>query len=135
MSTNMHRLPQFKIPAACGTCGILDRSGNRFSAEDVVRGMANMHERGNGLGAGYVAYGIYPDHADDYALHLMLMDDSAQGRVEEFLGTVCEIKHQEEIPTKPTPTITDEPVLLLQLQELVLELFAPDRGVFDKPVF
>ena len=54
---NMHRLPPFKIPAACGTCGILDRTGACFSGADVVRGMANMHERGNGLGAGFVAYG------------------------------------------------------------------------------
>ena len=107
----MHRLPSFKIPSACGTCGILDRRGKRFSGEDIIRGMANMRERGNGLGAGYVAYGIYPDHADDYALHLMLMDETARPRVESYLTSVCDIVHDEPIPTKPTSTIEDEPVL------------------------
>ncbi len=107
----MHRLPPFKIPAACGTIGILDRTGKRFNGEDIIRGMANMHERGNGLGAGYVAYGIYPEHAADYALHMMLQDDAARVRVGEFLGTVCEVGHEEPIPTRPTATICDEPVL------------------------
>lgn len=107
----MHRLPPFKIHAACGTIGILDRAGRRFDGEDIMRGMANMHERGNGLGAGYVAYGIYPDHADDYALHLMLQDEVARARAEDYLGTVCRIVHHEPIPTRPTATIEDEPVL------------------------
>lgn len=107
----MHRLPDFKIPAACGTCGILDRTGARFSGAEVVRGMANMHERGNGLGAGYVAYGIYPDHADDYCLHMMLSDEASLGRARDYLQTVTTITHDEPIPTTPTPTIEDEPVL------------------------
>jgi glutamate synthase domain-containing protein 1 len=108
---NMHRLPPFKIPAACGTCGILDRTGARFSGADVVRGMANMHERGNGLGAGYVAYGIYPDHADDYCLHLMCAGAAGLENARAYLGTVMTINHDEPIPTQTTPTITDEPVL------------------------
>jgi len=107
----MHRLPHFKIPAACGTLGILDRSGGRFNGEDIMRGMANMHERGNGLGAGYVAYGIYPDHADDYCLHMMLLDETAKDRARDFLAGVCDITHDEPIPTRRTATITDEPVL------------------------
>ena len=107
----MHRLPPFKIPAACGTLGILDRSGHRFNGADIMRGMANMHERGNGLGAGYVAYGIYPEHADDYCLHMMLLDEAARDRAREYLSSVCDISHDEPIPTRRTPTITDEPVL------------------------
>lgn len=107
----MHRLPPFKIHAACGTCGILDRTGARFSAESIIRGMANMRERGNGLGAGFVAYGIYPDHADDYCLHLMLLDAGARDRVNDYLGGVCTINHDEPIPTQRTATIEDEPVL------------------------
>ncbi len=108
---NMHRLLDFKIPAACGTCGILDRTGACFTGADVVRGMANMHERGNGLGAGYVAYGIYPEHADDYCLHMMCADNAGRDRVRDYLKTVCTINHEEPIPTTPTPTIGDEPVL------------------------
>lgn len=107
----MHRLPDFKIPAACGTAGILDRTGRRFNAEDVVRAMAVMRERGNGLGAGFVAYGIYPEHADDYALHIMAMDQAGLERLREYLPTVVEVVDEEQIPTRPTPTIHDEPVL------------------------
>ena len=79
---DMHRLSPFKIHAACGTLGILDRNRATVPAADVIRGMANMHERGNGLGAGFVAYGIYPEHADEWALHLMAADRPAQQRVE-----------------------------------------------------
>jgi len=107
----MHRLPPFKIPAACGTLGILDQTGRRFNGEDIVRGMANMRERGNGLGAGFVSYGIYPEHADDYCLHMMFVDQTAQARGKDYLQTVCAINHDEPIPTTPTPTISDEPVL------------------------
>jgi glutamate synthase domain-containing protein 1 len=107
----MHRLPPFKIPAACGTLGILDRTGQRFNGESVMRGMANMHERGNGLGAGYVAYGIYPDHADDYCIHLMLTGPEARERVRDYLARGYTLLHDEPIPTRPTPTITDEPLL------------------------
>ena len=64
----MHRLPSFKIHAACGTCGILERGGKRFNGEDVMRGMANMHERGNGL-----AEGIGQDAGDS-------------GQIEEYLS-------------------------------------------------
>ncbi len=107
----MHRLPDFKIPAACGTAGILDRTGRRFNSEDVVRAMSVMRERGNGLGAGFVVYGIYPEHAEEYALHIMAMDQAGLDRLREYLPTALEVVHDEEIPTRPTPTIHDEPVL------------------------
>jgi glutamate synthase domain-containing protein 1 len=107
----MHRLPPFKIPAACGTLGILDRSGAVFNGDDIIRGMANMHERGNGLGAGFVAYGIYPEHADEYCIHAMCTTEAARDGLRDFLKTACTISHDEAIPTRRTPTISDEPVL------------------------
>ena len=39
--------------------------------------LAMMNERGSGEGAGYVAYGIYPDYKDYYALHVFF-DKSAR---------------------------------------------------------
>jgi glutamate synthase domain-containing protein 1 len=107
----MHRLPNFKIPAACGTAGILDRTGARFCGEDIVRAMASMRERGNGLGAGFVSYGIYPEHADEYALHIMAAERTALERLAEYLPGVVEVVDEEPIPTRATPTITDEPLL------------------------
>lgn len=107
----MHRLPPFKIHAACGTCGIIDRKRNRFRVHDLVNAMANMRERGNGLGAGYVGYGIFPDHADDYCLQTMLLDAAALDRTRDYLKSICTVVHDEAIPTRKTATITDEPVL------------------------
>jgi len=128
----MYDLPSFKIPAACGTAGLLDRSGRRFNAEDIVRAMSVMWERGNGLGAGFVAYGIYPDHADEWALHMMALDRAAQQRVEEYLPTVCEVVHDEEIPTRPTPTIENEPVLWRYFVRLRESDLARGRGLTEE---
>ena len=101
----MYDLPSFKIPAACGTAGLLDRSGKRFNVEDIVRAMSVMWERGNGLGAGFVAYGIYPEHADDYCLHLMCAGTAGLDRARDYINTVMTINHEEPIPTRTTPTM------------------------------
>ncbi len=73
--------------------------------------MQVMRERGNGLGAGFVAYGIYPEHADEHALHVMAMNQEALERLFDYLPQVVEVVHEEEIPTRRTPTICDDPVL------------------------
>ncbi len=41
-----------------------------------------MHVRGNGLGGGFAAYGIYPHYSDYYAFHLMFTGKSMQDRLE-----------------------------------------------------
>jgi len=53
---------------ACGLFGVIDRSGRRFSGEMAINAMINMKVRGNGLGGGFAAYGIYPEYKDYYAL-------------------------------------------------------------------
>jgi glutamate synthase domain-containing protein 1 len=40
----------------------MNREGKAFSGEVIIRAMASMHERSNGLGGGFAGYGIYPDH-------------------------------------------------------------------------
>ena len=67
-----------KVMAACGLFGVLDTTGRRTGASDVVRAMANMHDRSNGLGGGFAVYGLYPDRADLYALHVMYMREEAR---------------------------------------------------------
>ena len=37
--------------------------------------MKPMHDRSNGLGGGFAAYGIYPEYRDFYALHMFLMTE------------------------------------------------------------
>ena len=37
-----------KVIDACSIFGMMDTSGRRFSGEDLVRAIANLHVRGNG---------------------------------------------------------------------------------------
>ncbi len=62
-----------KVIDACSIFGAMDASGRRFSGEGVIRAIANMHDRGNGLGGGFAVYGLYPEHAENYAFHLMYL--------------------------------------------------------------
>ena len=39
-----------KVVDACSIFGTMDTSGRRFSGEGVIKAIANMHDRGNGLG-------------------------------------------------------------------------------------
>ena len=57
---------QEKQMSGCAIVGIMDQSGNRFSGKDIITSIASMHERSNGLGGGFVAYGIYPENKEDW---------------------------------------------------------------------
>ena len=85
--------------AACGLFGVIDTSGQRFSGRVAMEAMANMHDRGNGLGGGFAAYGIYPEMANHYALHVMLEDSASRDVLENYLQQQVHIVHKEEIPT------------------------------------
>ena len=54
----------------CGIIGVIDKRRQCMDGSSIRNSLAMMDERGNGEGAGYVAYGIYPDFADSYALHV-----------------------------------------------------------------
>jgi len=58
-----------KVTDACSIFGVMDTSGRRFSGEGVITAIANMHDRGNGLGGRFAIYGLYPGYADLCALH------------------------------------------------------------------
>jgi len=100
-----------KVIDACSIFGMMDTSGRRFSGTPVIRAIANMHDRGNGLGGGFAVYGIYPDHADEYALHLMYLAPGAQSQVEAFLKDNFFVVHSEPIPTRETPGVGPAPGL------------------------
>ena len=59
-----------RIPAGCAVSSIFSKSGQRRSGEDIIRSIALMHDRSNGLGGGFAAYGIYPEYKNLYALHV-----------------------------------------------------------------
>ncbi len=100
-----------KVIDACSIFGMMDTSGKRFSGKDIIRAIANMHERGNGLGGGFAVYGLYPDYADLYAFHIMYLSRKGQEEVESLLRNRFQLIHQEAVPTYPTPAITDPPAV------------------------
>ena len=100
-----------KVIDACSIFGAMDTSGRRFSGEDVIKAIANMHDRGNGLGGGFAVYGLYPEYSDFYALHIMYLSQRGQQETEAFLRENFSLIHQEEVPTRPTPEITNPPMV------------------------
>ena len=100
-----------KIINACSLFGAMDTSGRRFSGEGVIRAIANMHVRGNGLGGGFAIYGLYPNYADLYAFHIMYLSREGQRETEAFLKDKFDLVYDEEVPTRPTPGIVKPPLV------------------------
>ena len=106
-----NRYSEPKVSDACSLFGMMDTSGRRFSGEDVIRAIANMHDRGNGLGGGFAGYGIYAQFADLYALHLMYMERDSKERTEAFLREHFAVSHVEDIPIRPIEGVSNPPGL------------------------
>ncbi len=100
-----------KVIAACSLFGCIDITGRNFSGEGVVQAIANMHNRGNGLGGGFAVYGLYPEHKDHYAFHIMYTSRDVKAETDVFLEEHFDIIEDEEIPTKHHHPITNPPLL------------------------
>ena len=102
---------QVRIPSGCAIAAVISRDGNRMSGKMICEAMKPMHDRSNGLGGGFAAYGIYPEHKDFYALHLFFNERATRKSCEAFLKERFEIVKSEIIPTRKIPAITDEPII------------------------
>ncbi|MEA1984027.1 MAG: glutamine amidotransferase family protein [Euryarchaeota archaeon] len=90
----------------CGIIGVIDRTMSRMDGSSIKDALSLMNERGSGEGAGYAAYGIYPDFADCYAIHVFFDNIvEPKSRVDELLQRWGRIVHQEEIPTHEQPRL------------------------------
>jgi len=89
---------QVRIPSGCAISGIIDKSGRRMSGEAIINSIAVMHDRSNGLGGGFAAYGIYPEYKDYYALHLFYDSVSAKKECEEFLENILTLSTFPRFP-------------------------------------
>ena len=98
-----------RIPSGCAIAGIMDRTGTCHDGTDILRSIALMHDRGNGLGGGFAAYGIYPEYKDLYAFHIMYESREARAATEEYLDTYFMSEKQERIPTEPVASIKNPP--------------------------
>lgn len=100
-----------KIMSGCALSGIFDRRGRRFSGEEIVESMAVMHERSNGKGGGFAAYGIYPEHVQEYAFHVFYDTPGAREGVERYLHEHFHVSVMESIPTRDGARIEDPPLI------------------------
>ena len=100
-----------RIPSACGLVGIFNKRGEKVSGELVKRAVCVMNDRGNGLGSGFAAYGIYPEFKDLYAFHIMYQSYSALTDTEEYLERNFKVEKKEEIPHRMVPGISSPPLL------------------------
>lgn len=102
---------QVRIPSGCAIAAVIDRDGKRMSGERIIEAMKPMHDRSNGLGGGFAAYGIYPHYKEFYALHVFFDTRDTRKTCEKFLKERFDIIHAEVIPTRKIPAITDEPII------------------------
>ena len=90
--------------------GFSNRDGKRVDGSNIIKSLCLMKDRGNGLGAGFAAYGIYPDMADYYAIHVMMDKPEVKPHVEHVLIKFFNVHREEEIPTRQNPYIKDPPI-------------------------
>ena len=92
----------------------------------IKAALSQMNERGSGEGAGYVAYGIYPEYKDFYALHVFFdnirENKAALDILLEKWGTIV---HDEQIKTYEQPNIR-------KVHTPWRYFFRPDRSLMPK---
>ena len=102
---------QVRIPSGCAIAAVISKDGKRMTGRKIIDAMKPMHDRSNGLGGGFAAYGIYPEYKDFYALHMFYDERATRKNCEVFLKERFEIVKSEIIPTRKIPAITDEPII------------------------
>lgn len=102
---------QVRIPSGCAISGVFSKSGERMDGGDIIRSIAVMHDRSNGLGGGFAGYGIYPEYKDYYAFHVFYDNTSCKQECEAFLERHFDIINLSKIPTRKVKAITDEPLI------------------------
>lgn len=107
----MKKEGEIRIPSGCAIAAVISKAGNLMSGEKIVKAMEPMHDRSNGLGGGFAAYGIYPDYRDFYAFHMFFDCRDTRKQCEAFLKEHFEVVKGEIIPTRKIPEITDEPII------------------------
>ena len=102
---------EVRIPSGCAISAVISREGQRMNGEAITKSMIPMHDRSNGLGGGFAAYGIYPEYRDFYAFHVFFNDNTTRRECETLLKEGFEIVQAEVIPIRIIPEITDIPLI------------------------
>ena len=110
----------------CGIIGVIDRRRQLMDGGKIRDSLAMMDERGSGEGAGYVAYGIYPDYKDYFALHVFFDNiRENKGAIDTLLEKWGTIIHDEQIKTYAQPN-------LRKVHTPWRYFFRPDRNLMPK---
>jgi glutamate synthase domain-containing protein 1 len=109
--TTREGMDGYRIPAGCAISGIFSRDGKLTSGADIITSIARMHERSNGLGGGFAAYGIYPHMKDQYAFHIFYDNQDCRHNCENFLNEHFRLVSAEVIPTEKRSKIKDAPMI------------------------
>jgi glutamate synthase domain-containing protein 1 len=103
--------PDDKDFSGCSIFGMMNLRGDKTDGSPIIRAIANMKDRSNGLGGGFAVHGIYPELAGHYALHVMFDDDGARQETEQYIHDNFDLERAESIPCRPLPEIRDVPLL------------------------
>jgi glutamate synthase domain-containing protein 1 len=98
-----------RIGEACGIAALVNLDGRPESGARIGKMIRTMVDRENGLGAGYAAYGLFPERPDLYCLQMLFDDREALEGARDFLGKKFRLAADEEIPTYPVATLTGKP--------------------------
>lgn len=124
------------IPSGCAISGMMSEEGRRIDGSVIIKSIACMHDRSNGLGGGFAAYGIYPKRKHQYAFHMMFDNMEAKEATEEFFKDAFNVDKDEPIPTHRQNGIKNPPILwryFLEAPENKLE-FLTERDYVMKIV-
>ncbi|MBN2323274.1 MAG: glutamine amidotransferase family protein [Spirochaetes bacterium] len=95
----------------CGIVGGMDTDRGMLKGSDFIEAIRLQHDRGNGQGGGFAAYGIYPELSEYYALHIACDNESAAQKSDDFIRAHLYIKIAEDMPTKDVKGIDWHPLL------------------------
>lgn len=102
---------EMRISGGCAIAAVIHKDKKRENGTRIKAAMAMMHDRSNGLGGGFVGYGIYPEHQDDYALHLFYDDEQAKKHTEKWMVRYFQILKEEEIMTDSSIQLPAAPII------------------------
>lgn len=100
---------EVRIPSGCAISGVFAKDGERMTGEEIIRSIAVMHDRSNGLGGGFAGYGIYPEYKDLYAFHIFYDNTAAKQDCEQFLERHFDIVNLSKIPVRGS--LPDQPLI------------------------
>ena len=111
-----------RIPSGCAISGFINRKGETVTGSNIIRSIALMHDRSNGLGGGFAAYGIYPEFSEYYAFHLFYESHAIREETEQYMNSNFTMEMGGPLPTRKTTGIKNPPLIWRYFVKPKLEL-------------